>query len=156
MIVRCTSWKENYEEPVRFKDHHESSLPFTDIESRHAQANRKRLIKNPIIGDIQPTSSQASLEHGWSSLRHCSWTVWKYSGFSEITGGIKGFSRAGRLNVRLDRWDKGVGGGGLYEWLRKARVCIVLVDTKSVTLSDIGLLEVTQLPLGGISIKEEK
>lgn len=32
----------------------------------------------------------------------------------------------------------------------------MLVDTKSVTLSDIGLLEVTQLPLGGISIKEEK
>ena len=38
-----------------------------------------------------------------------------------MTGGITGFSRAGRLNVLLERWAPR-GGGGLNELLLKVRV----------------------------------
>jgi len=51
----------------------------------------------------------------------CSPSTVEHSAVSEIAGGMIGFSRAGRLRVLLDRCDAKVG-GGLKDWLRKARV----------------------------------
>lgn len=86
-----------------------------------------------------PISSQFLCEQG--SEEHCSAAIRRHSDVSVIAGGMIGFSRAGRLSVLLERWHPS-GGGGLYEWLRKARVCTLLVGTESVTRSrsDIVLL----------------
>lgn len=79
-----------------------------------------------------PISSQFLCEQG--SEEHCSAAIRRHSDVSVIAGGMIGFSRAGRLSVLLERWHPS-GGGGLYEWLRKARVCTLLVGTESVTRS---------------------
>jgi len=88
-----------------------------------------------------PISSEFPLKHGGCSLENWSWTIRKLSEASAIAGGIIGFSRAGRLRVLLERWDAIVG-GGLKEWLRKARVCTLVVGKASVTRSDIAWFKV--------------
>ena len=52
---------------------------------------------------------------------YCSPIGWELSGFSAMTGGIIGFSLAGRLSVLLERWDPSCGLGP-NELLRYVRV----------------------------------